>query len=130
MVHVTSLKVAVVLVAALALSACATQPIPASVSGFELVFHDPGFAVQGKTHRDQVWISETQETGIQVLGWKRPVPVKKVKVHKPKVVTPVAQPMEQPIARPVVNGTPLPTEKPLVITPVKKHHWWQRKPKT
>lgn len=60
----------------MSLTACATQPIPASISGLDKVFHDPGFAVQGKTRQDQAWISETQEAGIQVLGWKRPKKVK------------------------------------------------------
>src|SRR5665811_33371 len=52
-------------------TACATTP-PATVDGLKAVFHDPGFAVQGKTRQDQVWVSSTQETGIRVLGWARP----------------------------------------------------------
>jgi len=52
-------------------TACANQQ-PASLNGLSQVFHDPGFAVQGKTRKDQVWISSTQETGIRVLGWARP----------------------------------------------------------
>ncbi len=51
---------------------CASSPVPATVSGLNKVFRDPGFAVKGKTRRDQEWISETQEAGIRVLGWKRP----------------------------------------------------------
>ena len=70
------LKMLLVLSLSIPLAACATNPIPASVSGFDKVFHDPGFAVMGKTRKDQVWISETQETGIRVLGWKRPKRVK------------------------------------------------------
>lgn len=46
---------------------------PASVQGGECkAFHDPGFAVQGKRLQDKQWIGKTQETGIQVCGWKRP----------------------------------------------------------
>lgn len=47
--------------------------IPASVTGGECkVFHDPGFAVQGKRLQDRRWIGATQETGIEVCDWKRP----------------------------------------------------------
>lgn len=67
------LKTALAIALLSLLAGCASgPPIPASVSGFGRVFHDPGFAVKGKTRKDQTWISETQETGIQVLGWKRP----------------------------------------------------------
>jgi hypothetical protein len=61
------------------LATCA-PPVPATVNGLESVFHDPGFIVQGKTRQDQEWISETQETGIRVLGWARPKGVAKQKV--------------------------------------------------
>lgn len=57
---------------ALALGACAGVN-PASVAGGECrVFHDPGFAVRGKRLQDAQWIGRTQETGIEVCGWKRP----------------------------------------------------------
>jgi hypothetical protein len=46
--------------------------MPASVSGECRVFHDPGFAVQGKRLKDKQWIGKTQEQGIQVCNWKRP----------------------------------------------------------
>lgn len=52
---------------------CATTSVPASVAGGECkVFHDPGFAVRGRTLRDNQWIGRTQETGIRVCNWKRP----------------------------------------------------------
>lgn len=54
-------------------SGCATTSVPASVAGGEChVFHDPGFAVRGRTLRDNQWIGRTQETGIRICGWKRP----------------------------------------------------------
>ena len=55
----------------LLLAGCAGQ-MPASVSGECRVFHDPGFAVQGKRLKDKQWIGKTQETGIGVCHWKRP----------------------------------------------------------
>jgi len=58
----------------MSLMGCATLKGPATTDGLKEVFHDPGFIVQGKTRKDQQWISETQETGINVLGWKRPHP--------------------------------------------------------
>lgn len=54
-----------------AVTGCATK-FPASVNGECRVFHDPGFAVQGKRLRDKQWIGATQETGIEICGWKRP----------------------------------------------------------
>ena len=54
------------------LSGCASK-MPASVSGGECrIFHDPGFAVQGKRIQDKRWIGGVQETAIEVCGWKRP----------------------------------------------------------
>lgn len=51
---------------------CASLP-PATIVGGECrVFHDPGFAVRGKRLQDSQWIGQTQETGIDVCGWKRP----------------------------------------------------------
>lgn len=47
---------------------------PASVLGGEChVFTDPGFAVRGKRAQDSRWIGATQEKGIEVCNWKRPV---------------------------------------------------------
>jgi len=57
--------------AAAVLAGC-TGVHPASVEGECKVFHDPGFAVRGKRLKDSQWIGKTQETGIQVCGWKRP----------------------------------------------------------
>lgn len=57
----------------LLLAGCQTTGI-GSVGGGECqVFHDPGFAVRGKALRDNQWIGRTQETGIQVCGWRRPI---------------------------------------------------------
>lgn len=54
------------------LGGCASMA-PASVQNGECkVFHDPGFAVRGKRLKDAQWIGRTQETGIDVCGWKRP----------------------------------------------------------
>jgi hypothetical protein len=62
----------VLVVIGLALGGCASMS-PASVHGGECkVFHDPGFAVRGKRLKDSQWIGRTQETGIDVCGWKRP----------------------------------------------------------
>ncbi len=59
-------------VLAFALSGCASN-MPASVLGGECrIFHDPGFAVRGKTLRDSQWVGRTQETGIESCGWRRP----------------------------------------------------------
>jgi hypothetical protein len=57
----------------LALAACQTSSqAPATVSAECRVFTDPGFVVRGATRKDQRWVSRTQETGVQVCGWKRP----------------------------------------------------------
>lgn len=54
------------------LAGCANNG-PGSVLGGECkVFTDPGFAVQGKRLKDKQWVGKTQETGIDVCGWKRP----------------------------------------------------------
>lgn len=61
-----------VVASATVLGGCASNG-PASVQGGDCrAFHDPGFAVQGKRLQDKQWIGKTQETGIQVCGWKRP----------------------------------------------------------
>jgi hypothetical protein len=66
------MRVACAATVALALGGCVGQ-MPGSVSGGECkVFHDPGFAVRGKRLVDNQWIGKTQETGIDVCGWKRP----------------------------------------------------------
>ena len=62
----------VFLLSFIVLGGCASIA-PASVGGGECrVFHDPGFAVRGKRLQDSQWIGKTQETGIQVCGWRRP----------------------------------------------------------
>lgn len=66
------MKWIIVIGSALLLANCAGQ-MPASVSGGECrIFHDPGFAVQGKRIQDKRWIGGVQETAIEVCGWKRP----------------------------------------------------------
>ncbi len=66
------MKPLIIVIAALAFSGCAGQ-MPASISGGECrIFHDPGFAVQGKRIQDKRWIGGVQETAISVCGWKRP----------------------------------------------------------
>lgn len=49
------------------------EPGPASLAGECNAFRDPGFAVQGKRLIDKQWIGKTQETGIQICKWKRPI---------------------------------------------------------
>lgn len=56
----------------LIIPACADRHNPESLPGLKGIFTDPGFEVRGETRQDQIWISKTQETGIRVLGWKRP----------------------------------------------------------
>jgi len=64
--------VSMIFLIAVLLSGCAGHG-PGSVMGGECkVFNDPGFAVQGKRHKDKAWIGETQEKGIDVCKWKRP----------------------------------------------------------
>ena len=94
------------------ITACANLPQPASVGGLSEVFRDPGFAVQGKTRKDQRWISETQETGIRVLGWKRPARL--AKVEKKAGIKPV---------KPLEVSTPI---YPPVVPPPPPRKWWQR----
>lgn len=66
-----TLRLATLLIVGATLSACASVA-PTSVAGGCRVFHDPGFAVRGKRLQDSQWIGRTQETGIEVCGWKRP----------------------------------------------------------
>lgn len=66
------MKIVIALVLALMLGACATT-VPSSTRGECQVFTDPGFAVQGKRLIDKRWIGATQEKGIEVCHWKRPV---------------------------------------------------------
>ena len=97
------------------LTACATPP-PATLDGLKGVFHDPGFAVQGKTRKDQVWVSSTQETGIRVLGWARPrvghaASVKVAKASKPAARTrsaPAVIIAPRPLSETVAAPVPLP----------------------
>ena len=48
-------------------------PGPASLAGECNAFTDPGFAVQGKRLKDKQWIGKTQEKGIEICKWKRPI---------------------------------------------------------
>ena len=104
---------ALVVLGVLTAGCASTQP--ASLNGLSQVFHDPGFAVQGKTRRDQIWVSQTQETGIRVLGWKRPqhvtTPAHKTTIHKAPVIhktkpTVTQEPVEK------VSPTPVETTAP------------------
>lgn len=101
------------------LTGCATQP-PATVNGLKAVFHDPGFAVQGKTRKDQVWVSSTQETGIRVLGWARPKGVAGKKVVLVKSSRP-AQAVKLPQARPSTDILPpTPRSEASPVAPAKR----------
>lgn len=65
------MRIVLAIAAVVLLGGCAGQ-MPASVKGECKIFDDPAFAVQGKRLKDKQWIGKTQETGIQVCGWKRP----------------------------------------------------------
>jgi hypothetical protein len=69
-------QASVILSAALMLGGCVTAQsnAPATVKAECSIFTDPGFIVRGKTKRDQSWVTETQEVGIESCGWKRPAP--------------------------------------------------------
>lgn len=96
----TSRNILGVLIAGILLSGCFEATLPASVSGLKEIFRDPGFAVQGATRKDQAWISEIQEGGIQVLGWKRPPARARVlAVKAPRKVAPTPQPKPEPLWR-------------------------------
>jgi hypothetical protein len=58
----------------LVFAGCSPTTAPATVESECRVFKDPGFPVRGARVKDQRWISNTQETGIQVCGWPRPKP--------------------------------------------------------
>lgn len=65
----------IALIAALAglLAACGDKPpLPATISGECRVFTDPGYAVKGKTKRDQFWIDSNLESAYASCGWPRP----------------------------------------------------------
>lgn len=58
---------------ALLLGACGGMPpVPASITGECRVFTDPGYAVKGKTRRDQFWIDSNLESAYASCGWPRP----------------------------------------------------------
>jgi len=98
----------VLMVLSFVVSGCAGVS-PASIAGGECkVFKDPGFAVRGKRLKDDQWIGKTQESGIEVCGWKRPT----------------ARP---PDARPAVAApTPTISPEPAQPTTTGKHHWYDR----
>ncbi len=97
------------------MSGCAGQ-MPASVAGGECrVFTDPGFAVQGKRVIDKRWIGATQEKGIQICNWKRPIAM-------PKVVAAVAAPVPAVAPSPIVVLPPTPA----VTSAPRKRHWYDR----
>lgn len=75
------IKVFVIVAAAGLLAGCASNR-PASIYQGECrVFSDPGFRVRGRELRDDRWISQTQEQGISVCGWKRPLPTSRAAVN-------------------------------------------------
>lgn len=122
-------SIAAVVGMSLAVAACAATNLPASVGGLSEVFHDPGFAVQGKTQKDQRWISETQEAGIRVLGWSRPAKIKIAAAKRAKAKQ-AAVHKTTPVSKPV-QSVPLPPTPPVgydatVPLQPKKKHWWQR----
>lgn len=113
--------ISVSLALAAALGGCGNPQVAASLSGLcspdpnkEAVFVDPGFAVRGATNKDQTWISETQEAGIRVCGWKRPEKPKAPKRHffRKKVAAPPPAPVryEPP-------PQPTPFDQPQTQTP-------------
>lgn len=101
----------------LTVSACASKNLPASLSGVCGVFTDPGFQVLGRYKRDQVWVSQTQESGIQSCGWKRPA--KRV-LPKPKQV--VAKPAPAPVAKETPLPKPSPVKKSIIQRLKEKIH--------
>lgn len=65
------MKIVIASLLALSVAGCASGF--GSIHGGECrIFHDPGFAVQGKRLKDKQWIGRTQEAGIQACGWRRP----------------------------------------------------------
>lgn len=75
------IRTVVIIAAAGLLSGCASNR-PASVYNGECrVFTDPGFRVRGREVRDDRWVAQTQESGISVCGWKRPLPTSRAAVN-------------------------------------------------
>jgi len=104
----------VLMTLAFVVSGCAGVS-PASIAGGECkVFKDPGFAVRGKRLKDDQWIGKTQESGIEVCGWKRPAARPASLDARP---APVAD-------APAPSISAMPQVLP-VATP-KKHHWFDK----
>lgn len=67
------MRTCALIVISLLLGACAEKPpVPASIAGECRVFTDPGYAVKGKTRRDQFWIDSNLESAYASCGWPRP----------------------------------------------------------
>lgn len=67
------MRIAAIALLAFTLAACATEPRPATMKSLcTEVFTDPGYAVKGKTKRDQFWIDSQLESGYASCGWPRP----------------------------------------------------------
>lgn len=67
------MRIAAVIALTTMLAACADKPpIPATIEGECRVFTDPGYAVKGKTKRDQFWIDSNLESAYASCGWSRP----------------------------------------------------------
>ena len=93
----------VLILIAIAVASCATQPIGSVAGGECRVTHTPTYAVRGKTTYDQGWIDDTTEALVRGCKQKRPS----------------ARPASLDAA---VKAVPLPTAKPVPV----KLHWWQK----
>jgi hypothetical protein len=63
-----------IILLAFIVAACAHDaPRPSTAKAIcEEIFTDPGYAVKGKTRRDQFWIDSQLESGYASCGWPRP----------------------------------------------------------
>lgn len=67
------MRIASIIVLAVFLGGCpGRETVPASIAGECQIFTDPGYAVKGKTKRDQFWIDSQLESGYASCDWKRP----------------------------------------------------------
>jgi hypothetical protein len=67
------MRAAVILLAAMLGGCQHMDNRPATMKALcEEVFTDPGYAVKGKTRRDQFWIDSQLESGYASCGWPRP----------------------------------------------------------
>ncbi|MBX3514751.1 MAG: hypothetical protein KF750_14295 [Xanthobacteraceae bacterium] len=66
------MRIAAIALLAFMLAACVTSPMPQTAKAVCDIFTDPGYAVKGKTKRDQFWIDSQLEGGYASCGWQRP----------------------------------------------------------